>query len=197
MARFGARLTVLAGSIIATTGFFTSSLVNDLCVFFLTYGVIAALGISCVVIGSLVPLYEYFDKHKAVAIGVLMAGFSLGYFMWPPLVTVLFSHYGWRGSFMILAGLQLQTCVLGACLRPFRRGEGRTFNINNKTSACSDLLSQVKVFQNKHFMLFTGSLMLFSFGYSFAPVYLPVKAERLRISKTDAALLVSYYGKPH
>ena len=196
MARFGARLTVLAGSIITTTGFFTSSFVKDLYVFFLTYGVIAAVGNSCVIIGSLVPLYEYFDKHKAVAIGVLMAGDSLAYFIWPPLVTALFSYYSWRGSFLILAGFQLQTFLLGACLRPYSGSQGRTYNVNSKTSACSDLLSQGKVFQNKRFMFFTVLMVLFAFGFSFAPAYLPSKAERLRISKTDAALLVSYYGKP-
>ena len=35
-------------------------------------------------------------------------------------MTVLFNYYGWRGSFVIIAGFQLNMCVLGALMRPFK-----------------------------------------------------------------------------
>ena len=194
-ARFGARLTAMVGSLITTTGFIAASFVQDAYAFFLTYGVVTAIGISGLGIGSLVPLYAYFDKHKSFAFGVLMAGYSLGYFMWPPLVAVLFSHYGWRGSFMILAGVQLQTCVLGACMRPFREGKDKIQDKDTKTSGCSGLLSHVKMFQNKPFMIYVCTLSMMSTGYAFAPTYLPTVAQENGASETSAALLVSLYGK--
>ena len=195
VAKFGARQATMTGSLIATVGIISASFITNIYAFFLTYGVVTGVGMSCVLMGTMVPLYDYFDKHKALAIGILMAGYSLGYFMWPPLVTILFSYYGWRGSFMILAGLQLHACVVGACLRPFR--EDKEKSKDNSNTVCSDLLSQVKVFQNKYFIFFTLSMMLITFGYSFAPAYLPTKAEGLGISETKAAMLVSMYGKSH
>ena len=196
VAKFGARPTTMTGSLIAAVGFFSASFITNIYAFFLIYGIVTGVGTSCVMMGTIVPLYDYFDKHKALAIGIFMAGYSLGYFIWPPFVTILFNYYSWRGSFMILAGLQLHACVVGACLRPFRKHKKkRKDKISNTVS--SNLLSQVKVFQNKYFMVFTLSMVLISFGYSFAPAYLPTKAEGLGISETKAAMLVSIYGKSH
>ena len=196
VAKFGARPTTMTGSLIATVGIISASFVTNIYAFFLTYGIVSAIGTSCVMMGTMVPLYDYFDKHKALAIGIYMAGHSLGYFMWPPLVTILFSCYGWRGSFMILAGLQLQACFLGACLRPYTEYTNSTKDKNSNTG-CSGLLSQLRVFQNKYFMFFTVLIVLIAFGYSFVPAYLPTKAEGLGISGTKAAMLVSIYGKSH
>ena len=114
MAKIGVRATLIVGSLITTAGYIGSSFAKHIMVFFCTYGVVSAIGISCLQMGAIVPLSEYFDKYKAFANGLVMASYSLGHFMWPPLVNELFKFYGWRGIFLIMAGFQLNVCVLGA-----------------------------------------------------------------------------------
>ena len=192
---FGPRLTVMTGSLITSVGYLATSFVYDINIFFLTYGMMCGIGISCMAMGSVVLLYEYFDKHKALALGLLMTFYSIGYFVWPPFVTVLFSHYGWRGSFIIIAGVQLHGCVFGAFLRPFRTRNVTANKVEDKASVCSKFLSQGKVFQKRYFMIFCLITMFVYTGYSFAPAYLPTMAEQLGTSETSAALLVSVFGK--
>ena len=78
--KIGARATLIAGSLITTAGYIGSSFAKHIMAFFCTYGVVSAIGISCLQMGAVVPLSEYFDKHKVFSVGLVMASYSLGHF---------------------------------------------------------------------------------------------------------------------
>ena len=48
-----------------------------------------------------------------------MSSFGVAQFMWPPIVELMLRHYSLSGTFLLLAGIQLQGMVLGALIRPF------------------------------------------------------------------------------
>ena len=63
---------------------------------------------------------SYFDKRRSLASGVVTSGISAGVFIWPFLCRLLIDEYGWRGAMAILGGIQLQTLVYSALLRPMK-----------------------------------------------------------------------------
>ena len=67
---------------------------------------------------SIVTTTQYFDKRKALANGIAVAGGGIGNFLAPPLMQLLLDWYHLRGSFLILAGLMLHICLSGALFRP-------------------------------------------------------------------------------
>ena len=123
----------------------------------------------------------------------MMSGSSIGFFLWPPLVTVFFNHYGWRGGFIIVAGFQLNVCVLGVLMRPFREDKAET--LPRHSSGYSWLVARVKVFQNKGFLVFGTAQFFAVLGFSFVAAYSPTMAKEIGESDTNAALLVSIFGK--
>ena len=144
--------------------------------------------------GCIDSIFDYFDKRKALAMGLYFTGQSISLFLWPPIVSVLFNYYGWRGTFMILAGFMLHGCLVGALMRPFK-GMDKTNRVKERKSVCPGLKSQVKVFKNKYWVVFCAAFLMVMFGIQFMQTYLPTMAEGHASSGTDAAFLVSIFGK--
>ena len=59
----------------------------------------------------------YYDKHRSLATGVATAGSGLGGIVFPNLVQYLIDEYGWRGSLLLVAGLNMNTFIFSALLR--------------------------------------------------------------------------------
>lgn len=59
----------------------------------------------------------YFDKKRALAVGICVCGSGVGAFVFPPLIQMTVDHFGWAASMLILAGLVLQVCIAGALMR--------------------------------------------------------------------------------
>ena len=196
----------MVGSVITTAAYIATSFASNILIFFLTHVVISAIGVSFMTMGAIVVVQQYFDKHKALAVGLMMTGYSIGYFIWPPFVTVLFSHYGWRGAFMIMAGLQLNICVIGAFMRPLRenKAEQRDQSVRHfkdeetkdtrHSSIGRTLMTQGRVFQNRSFMMFAILQSFTYLGYTFVNAYSPTMAKLIGESDTKGALLVSIFG---
>ena len=60
----------------------------------------------------------YYEKHRSLATGVCTAGSGLGGIVYPIFVQYLINEYGWRGSILILAGVNMNTIWLAGLLRP-------------------------------------------------------------------------------
>jgi MFS family permease len=162
VSRFGSRTTVITGSLLAAVGFLGTSFAPSIHVIIFTYGIVSGTAFGFMQMGAYFSINEYFDRRKGLALGVFTAGYSISPFVWPPLVTALFEYYGWRGTFMILAGIQLNMCVVGALMRPFPKVRS---DDDHKTSQCSYLLTQSKVFRNKRFVAFCGTIFFVHSAY--------------------------------
>ena len=184
----------MMGALITATAYFATSFVSSIHMFLLTYGIFSAFGTSFVYMGSIIPIYEYFDKHESKAMALVLTGYSIGLFVWPPLVTVLFNYYGRSGTFMLLAGFMLQMCVFGALLRPFRGEKAATETSKDKKGVCA-VMAQGRVFQNKYFLVFCIACLLDSTSVVYMVSYLPTMAQGIGASDTQGALLVSIFGK--
>ena len=63
-------------------------------------------------------LNSYFVRHLGLANSIMGCGVSLGGLILAPLFTHLFREYGYRGAFLIAAGLYFNILVFGLLFRP-------------------------------------------------------------------------------
>lgn len=115
--RYGCRKVTIVGSITAAIGFLLSAACNSMEMLFITFGVIAGVGLSLCYVAAVVIVAYYFDKRRSFATGISVCGSGIGTFIFPPIIQYLISVYGWRGCTILLAGIFLNMCVCGMLMR--------------------------------------------------------------------------------
>ncbi|KAJ9587826.1 hypothetical protein L9F63_018750 [Diploptera punctata] len=115
--RYGCRTMTMLGGLISGIGFILSALVNSIELMYLTFGVIAGLGLGFCYVTAVVSIAYWFDKKRALAIGLGACGTGIGTFVYAPMTQYFIETYGWRGTVLLLAGTFLNMCVCGALMR--------------------------------------------------------------------------------
>jgi MFS family permease len=119
--RHGARGVEIVGAILLASGFALLSQVGSLPLLYLCMAGPIALGSTCM--GALpnnAAVARWFVRRRGRALGIATAGISAGGIVMAPLAQWLIGHYGWRQSYLLLAGLVLVT-VLPPVLAFMRR----------------------------------------------------------------------------
>ena len=99
----GVRPVYLLGAALLLAGFAGSSLVDGasaLAVVYLTYGVLASLGIGLVYNVVIPVVTAWFPDRCGMAQGVSLMGFGMGGFLLGPVATQLYTIVDWRAAFM-------------------------------------------------------------------------------------------------
>ncbi|GBM41195.1 Monocarboxylate transporter 14 [Araneus ventricosus] len=85
------------------------------------------IGFGLAYLPTIVSVALYFERKRATAMGISMAGSGIGSLAFAPLMEALISHYHyWKGALLIAVGLILQCFVLSFFYRvlpPFDRKE--------------------------------------------------------------------------
>ncbi len=103
--RFGPRVNMVLGSLLAAMGMAGMSLVQEVWHVYLVYG-IAGLGagvagsLACITVAN-----NWFARRRSLAMGAFTAAAGLGGFTFPAIDAILISSIGWRMSWLVLAGL--------------------------------------------------------------------------------------------
>ncbi|XP_072039132.1 uncharacterized protein [Amphiura filiformis] len=98
-------------------------------------------------------LPEYFDKYYDVSNGIAHAGLAVGVMVMPLITQFLLEVYGWRGTMLIIGGLNAHITVCGALLKPLERRQLSDDNQNHEDTRkhCSD--NNVKVTQKDNLVI--------------------------------------------
>lgn len=115
--RYGCQTVTIIGAVIASLGFFVSAFVNSIPLLLLTVGVVTGLGLAVCYVAAIVIVAFYFEKKRSLATGIAVAGSGIGTFLFAPLIQYLMDNWGWRLSFVLLAGVLLNMVVCGALMR--------------------------------------------------------------------------------
>jgi len=67
--------------------------------------VVLGTGISIVYIPSTSIVAAYFEKWKTVVLSVFAAGIGFGTMVMPLFMKWAIEEYGWRGAYLLIAGL--------------------------------------------------------------------------------------------
>ncbi len=106
--RFGPRIVIPAGAIILALALGFTSRANSLTYYAVTYGLFAGIGVSLIGFAShaaFIP--KWFEKQRGLAVGIAMSGIGLGMLLIIPAVEMAISRFGWRTTYMGLAGFIL------------------------------------------------------------------------------------------
>lgn len=100
--RFGSKKVVVASGFFLGLGYILTSQVSTPWQLYLSYGVLAGIGISLywVPLISLIP--RWFVKRRALMMGVFTSGIGFGQLIIPPTVNWLIASYGWRTACLII-----------------------------------------------------------------------------------------------
>ncbi len=115
--RFGPFWISFAGSILITLSFFLFSYTSSLYFLYFFYGVLGGIG-NGFGYGTVVPVMaKWFPDKMGLAIGLALAGYGGGSAIFGTIANlVLFPHFGWRNSCVILSGIFFVMTMMGAFL---------------------------------------------------------------------------------
>ncbi|GAU88389.1 hypothetical protein RvY_01098 [Ramazzottius varieornatus] len=113
---FGFRVIILSGAIIACVAFIITMFANSILYLNLSFGVLGGIGFGLIYTPAILCVCYYFDKKRAMAVGICVCGSGVGAFTFPPLTQTVMDRFGWQGSMLFLAGFILQVCVAGSSM---------------------------------------------------------------------------------
>ena len=178
--RWGPRPVVLVGCAAMVIGLWLTSLVDRIWLGYLTYGFGIGVGAACCYVPLVSQVSGWFEKYRAVAVGIAVSGIGVGTLIGPPLADALIADNGWRWTYRFFAIVCLVALLIVAAFS-FRAPAAMT-------QASVDLRA---VFRSTVFksMYIAGFLMTLALFVPF--VFLLPYAEDNGISSSSAALLIS------
>lgn len=115
--RYGCRSMTIVGGLISGFGFILSCFSTTIEVMYLTFGVIAGLGLGLCYVTAVVSIAYWFEKKRTLAVGLSACGTGIGTFVYAPMTTYFIEEYGWRGTCLLLAGTFFNMIVCGTVMR--------------------------------------------------------------------------------
>ncbi|GAU93074.1 hypothetical protein RvY_05063 [Ramazzottius varieornatus] len=114
---YGRRPVVLAGAVMACLGAFLSCFATEIWHLILSFGLLTGLGCGFMYLPAVVSVNQWFERKRALAVGLAVCGSGLGTMIFAPLTRALFNEYNVSGTLIIYSGIFLQCAVFAALLR--------------------------------------------------------------------------------
>lgn len=181
--RSGPRVVLLLGATAMFAGLVLTSRVDSLEVGYVTYGAGVGIAAACGYVPMVAMVGGWFVHHRAVAVGLAVAGIGVGTMVMSPLSAALIDRYGWRDTYLIFAAGG--TAVLLACVPLAARPPG---DGSPQPSRFRDAVDS-PVFRQVHASAFFLGLALFV-PFVFVGQY----AKERGIDSVQAAVLVGVLG---
>ncbi|OBS77622.1 hypothetical protein A6R68_19989 [Neotoma lepida] len=182
-----------------------ASFSNSVIQLYLTVGFIGGLGLAFNLQPALTIIGKYFYRRRPMANGLAMAGSPVFLSSLAPFNQYLFNSYGWKGSFLILGGIFLHSCVAGCLMRPVQQnprkskskskvGSRQDANIKASKVSTAEKINQFldfSLFKHRGFLIYLSGNVIMFLGF-FAPIiFLAPYAKDRGVSEYNAALLLS------
>lgn len=132
-----------------------------------------------------VPAHFLGHPRQKIAVALASCGTGVGTFVFSPIIQVIDSTYGWRGLFVILAGVALQFCIIGLLFRPVSPSTSET---------CEKMTATWTFMRNPDFYATHLGFFLTTFGDSIIFGHLGEYVETLGLTNDKGAYLYSFIG---
>ena len=103
--RIGARLVVLAGSVILAASLALASFATSLLAFQLIFGLAVGAATAAIFAPMMACVTGWFDTQRALAVSLVSMGMGMAPMTMSPLAAWLITHNDWRTSLQIIAGI--------------------------------------------------------------------------------------------
>jgi MFS family permease len=181
--RFGPRPVVLFGGTSMVLGLFLTSFVESIGWGYLSYGFGIGVGVACCYVPMVSQVSGWFERQRAVALGIAVSGIGVGTLIGPPLANHLIESVGWRETYRLAAVLALVGLSLAACL--VARAPG--------TGAAEPVRLGVLVRKPAFRGMYLGTLFM-TLALYVPIVFLAPYAQTRGIGSAAAAALMSFLG---
>lgn len=114
--RFGVGRIWITGTLLFGAGLLGASRARSLPELFVTYGVVAAFGMSFIYFVSSTTLTRWFSGHRGLASGLASSGIGMGMLGIAPLSRHLVTTRGWRTAYLVVVVLIIGLLLIGALL---------------------------------------------------------------------------------
>jgi len=190
---FGNHVSVFCGTIICCISLICSSFAPSVEVLFFTFSVIFGLGNALAYTPTMTIAGDYFDKYLTVAIGMMVAGTSMGTLILSPITQALIDAMGWRATMRVCA--IFATSGFGTAYVFMPKGK-KPHNPHRdiKKSPARRVMKDLHLWKNRVFVLWTTGITLAMFGYYIPYVHLVSHVTDLGISPDKGSLLLMVLG---
>jgi len=103
--RFGARIVVLAGSLLLAISLAMASQATSLVAFQLVFGILVGGSTAAIFAPMMACVTGWFNTHRSLAVSLVSAGMGMAPMTMSPMAAWLVSVYDWRTSLLIIAAL--------------------------------------------------------------------------------------------
>jgi MFS family permease len=103
--RIGPRIVVLIGSVLIAASVALASQAKSLLAFQLTFGLLVGGSVAAIFAPLMAAVTGWFDTHRSLAVSLVSAGIGMAPMTMSPLAAWLVTHYDWRTSMLIIAGI--------------------------------------------------------------------------------------------
>ena len=175
------RNVMILGSIIMTTGLLLAASSTHIYQFILTQGILFGVGSSFLYLPPVVCTPIFFNKHRAIAMGIVYSGTGFGGLVLATLTRYLIDEYGWRWCLRTLALINLVATILASFLLVVPKHQ--EFRSNNK------LFNVSQVGSYRVWLQMAGTVLQ-SAGYLIPLFFMSKYAETLGFSKSQGAMFI-------
>lgn len=117
--RTGPRPVVTGGLLLIALGLVVAAQATSLWQVYVGYGLGVGVGVGFSYVPSVAAVQRWFVRRRGTASGIAVAGIGVGTLLGAPLAHQLIAAYGWRQTYLVLAGLAaLGAVAAGALVRP-------------------------------------------------------------------------------
>jgi MFS family permease len=103
--RVGPRAVVLIGSVLIAGSVALASQAKSLLAFQLTFGLLVGGSVAAIFAPLMAAVTGWFETHRSLAVSLVSAGIGMAPMTMSPLAAWLVTHYDWRTSMLIIAGI--------------------------------------------------------------------------------------------
>jgi MFS family permease len=154
--RFGARIVVLAGSLLLGLGLVTASQAQSLWQFQLLFGVLIGVAVGSFYAPMMAVASAWIEKHRSLAVALVSAGMGVAPLTVAPAASALTTAYDWRTA-MLLIGIAAWALSIPACFLVLPAPQGRGKAATTGTDIPETEWTAAQAFRTPQFLALAGA----------------------------------------
>ncbi len=194
--KIGIKPILISGSIIAGIGFALLSTTDRLWQLYVYYGLLVAVGASCIaLVPNLIAVESWFTQKRSTALGIATTGIGVGGAVMAPLASWLITRYDWQTAFLFMAGIitVIGIPISAIIMRTPKKSElAQLDGVEMKVdSALASGVTLHQALRSRAFWCISIGVMLWAFAYGTGIVHQVAFAVDIGIDRTAAAGAIS------
>ncbi|EDO28509.1 predicted protein [Nematostella vectensis] len=112
--KLGSRLTGYLGTVVCSAGLLLSSFAPEIWIVYLTYGLLLGVGTGLIFTSIFSITAKYFNRFRALAVGIVGSGEGLGILVMAPVIQLLLDALQLRNTLRVMAAMVLANTLEGS-----------------------------------------------------------------------------------